>query len=345
MAVVERNVAQLTRAMDAWLAAAPGGQGGRIERIVAAEGGASSETWLLDVLIAGRAHPARWVLRIEPRGHQVYEDPSVERQFRMIRALYEHTALPVPPALAYEADEGIIGAPFFLMERVDGDAPPNSYHESGLFADAAPDRRAAMWEDSISLMAQLHRAPVERFAFLAFAPEAAENDGTAQELLRWDSYRRWAGLAPCPLLDRARQWLEDHRPGASPPGVAWGDARPCNILYRDGRAAGMLDWETASLGGAETDLGWWIAHYRMVSDVVGIARLDGLGSPDETIRAWEACAGRKAEAMEWHIAFATWRFALISERAIALAVAAGRYPADAGGDNNPAIRLLRELVS
>jgi aminoglycoside phosphotransferase (APT) family kinase protein len=339
-----RDIAELTRALEGWLADQPTIAGPvAIERIAPADGGVSSETWLIDAAGAER-QPLRWVLRIEPRGHQIYEDPSVERQFHMIRALTEHTDLPIPAALACEADEQLLGAPFFLMERAEGTTPPESYHAAGMFADAAPARREAMWRDSIALLAGLHRAPVEPFRFLAFAPERAGDDGLAQELLRWDSYLRWTRLPRSALFERARRWLEDHRPASSGIGVAWGDARPRNMLYLAGRPTAMLDWETASLGGAETDLGWWITYDRMVTDIAGIPRLDGLGSPEQTVALWEEYAGRKAVAMEWHLVFASYRFALISEQAIALLLAAGRCPPEAAGAGNPAVKLLAELV-
>src|SRR3546814_3642106 len=55
--------------------------------IVAAEGGASSETWLVDARVGEDRRLEKWVLRIEPRGHQVYQDPSVRRQYRVIETL------------------------------------------------------------------------------------------------------------------------------------------------------------------------------------------------------------------------------------------------------------------
>ncbi|HMO76863.1 MAG TPA: phosphotransferase family protein [Sphingopyxis sp.] len=310
---------------------------------VAAEGGASSETWLVNARVG--ADHRRWVLRIEPRGHQVYQDPSVARQYRVIETLAAEPGLPVPAPVALEADAALLGAPFFLMERAEGTAPPNDYHRRGLFADATPAAREAMWAEGIALMAQLHRLAPAPFAFLAAPGLAPESDGIAQELARWDAYRRWADIPQLPLYDRARLWLEDRRPAPVPSGFAWGDARPCNMLFAGQRCTALLDWETASLGGAESDLSWWLFYDRMVSEAEGIARLDGLPDAAATIALWEAEAGRKTQAMDWHLIFAGYRFALISERARNLAIKAGRLPADAWGEANPAVRLLRDLLN
>lgn len=310
--------------------------------IVAAEGGASSETWLVDARVG--TEDRRWVLRIEPRGHQVYQDPSVERQYRVIAALAAQPGLRVPAPVVFERDAELLGAPFFLMERAGGAAPPNDYHGQGLLARATPAGRAAMWAEGVALMARLHTLDPAPLAFLAAPGSAPDADGIAQELTRWDRYRDWADIPQLPLYDRARRWLDDHRPAPAAPGFAWGDARPCNMLFAGGRCTALLDWETASLGGAESDLGWWLFYDRLASEGDGIARLDGLPDAAATVALWEAAAGRKAQAMAWHLAFAGYRFALISERARALAIRAGRLPADAWGEANPAVRLLGALL-
>src|SRR3546814_18456970 len=83
----------------------------------------------------------------------------------------------------------------------------------------------------------------------------------------------------------------------------------------------------------------------MVSATADVPRLDGLPDAAATLALWEAAAGRRAEAMEWHLVFAGYRFALISERARALASAAGRLQSDAWGEANPAVRLLPDLLA
>jgi len=315
------------------------------DAIVAAEGGASSETWLVDARVGEDRRLEKWVLRIEPRGHQVYQDPSVRRQYRVIETLATRPDLPIPAPVAFEADPAPLGAPFFLMERAEGVAPPNDYHREGVLARAAPAEREAIWADGVALMARLHGLDPVPFAFLAAPGMAPATDGVAQELARWDAYRRWADTPQLPLYDRARRWIEDHRPACVTPGPAWGDARPCNMLFAKGRCTALLDWETASLGGGESDLGWWLFYDRMVSATADVPRLDGLPDAAATLALWEAAAGRRAEAMEWHLVFAGYRFALISERARALAIAAGRLPTDAWGEANPAVRLLRDLLT
>ncbi|MBV9842607.1 MAG: phosphotransferase family protein [Sphingomonadaceae bacterium] len=314
-----------------------------IRDVAVPKGGQSSETYLLELLIGDAGDTASWVLRVEPRDHQVYEDPSVERQFRMAETISAHSALPVPRPIRFEVDEAWIGAPFFVMERAAGETPPDAYHSEGVLFAASPAERERLWYDSVGLLARLNALDPALFGFLAYPP-AADHDGLTQELARWDSYRGWAHVPADPVLTRARRWLDDHRPAAATHGVAWGDARLGNILMDGGRCVGMLDWETASLGGAETDLGWWIFYDRLITEAAGVPRLEGIGDGPATIAAWESAAGRKAQAMDWHIVFAGYRFAMIVERASALARGEGKTVAQGQGGTNAATRLLETLI-
>ena len=251
--------------------------------------------------------------------------------------------VPVPQVHYFEPDPAILGAPFFVMERVEGAVPPEAHHSSGLLAEATPAARETMWLGAIEAMANIHTLDPAPFAFLERPDRGAT--GLDQELAAWDAYRRWAGIPSHPMIDRGRRWLDDHMPAKRPTGLAWGDARMGNIVFRDDRVAAILDWETVSLGGAETDLGWWLYYEQAITVGAGIPRLDGIGGRDETIAAWEHFAGRKAEAMEWHEVFAAWRFAMIYERAVLLNDAMGVAHDRRGGDANPAIMTLGRLMA
>src|SRR3546814_15445536 len=117
------------------------------------------------------------------------------------------------------------------------------------------------------------------------------------------------------------------------------------MLVAQGRCPALLAWEPASLGGGDGDLGWWLFYDRMVSATADVPRLDGLPDAAATLALWEAAAGRRAEAMEWHLVFAGYRFALISERARALALAAGPLTHGAWGDADPAVPPLTALIA
>jgi aminoglycoside phosphotransferase (APT) family kinase protein len=281
----------------------------------APEVGASSETWFISPLIreAGKTRQEHWVLRIEPTGRQIYKDPSVERQYRVMTLLHETGAVPTPSAFWYEADTTILGSPFFLMQRVEGETLPSQYHSQGLLARSSPEARAAMWLSAVENMAKIHRVEDPRFEFLA-RPELGPT-GLDQEIAYWFDYLQWTGAPVRPIQERTQRWLVDFAPATRSGGLAWGDARLGNIIFQDHACRAIIDWETASFGGAETDLGWWLFYDWHCSEGTGIPRLEGVGDREATLGAWEHFAGRKAQAMEWHEVFGTWRFSVIVDRA------------------------------
>jgi len=341
----QRDALTLQTVMRDWLSARmPDATHIDLPPVRAAEGGSSSETLFIDPIVTrgGETRQHHWVLRIQATGHQVYQDPSVERQFRVMEMVARQGGVPVPAVLWFEGDAGLLGAPFFVMDRVEGAVPHERYHSQGVLFDATPAERRAMWLSGIRAMAAIHAIDPAHAAFLG-RPELGPT-GLDQEIAAWDGYLSWADVPAHPVLVRARQWLTDHAPAHRPTGVAWGDARLGNMIFRDGQCVAVLDWETASLGGAETDLGWWLYYDWWITEGTGVQRLEGIGGREETIRAWEDAAGRHAEAMDWHEMFGTYRFAIISERAIALAVAAGAQLGVTGGDSNPAVARLRQLL-
>jgi aminoglycoside phosphotransferase (APT) family kinase protein len=296
--------------------------GARVELGTArqADGGGSSETYFLDAKVLGAecARHESWVLRVQASSHQIYQDPAVERQFRVMGRLRAAGAPPVPKVRWYEPDTSVIGAPFYLMDKVEGHVPSALYHSDPWLAALPPSRRNALWLSAIEAMAGVHYAPISDFGFLAFG--TAES-GLDQELGRWDSYAEWAGLSLRPTQARARDALGSDRPREEVAGVAWGDARLSNMIFLSDRCAAVIDFETASLGGAETDLGWWLFYDWMVSEGSGTPRLDGFGDRQDFLCTWESFAGRPARDMAWHELFATWRYSLVSDRARQLAAA------------------------
>jgi aminoglycoside phosphotransferase (APT) family kinase protein len=202
------------------------------------------------------------------------------------------------------------------MERVPGDFLPHDYHSAGLLTELAPAERQTLWLSALEAMARIHRVPVEPFQGLARPHLGAS--GLEQEIAFWDRYARWSGIQIYPVHERARRWLDDHMPETRLTGLAWGDARPCNMIFRDRACQAVIDWETVSLAGAETDLAWWLFWDWFITEGWGNPRLAGLGDRESTVKSWEHFVGRKAQDLEWHEVFATLRFSMIIQRSLEL---------------------------
>ena len=138
----------------------------------------------------------------------------------------------------------------------------------------------------------------------------------AQSLdLQLDYYERFLGWAaagtPQRILEAALRWLRDNRCSPARVTLCWGDSRLPNLIFRDDRVVGVLDWEMAFLGDPEADLGWWLFLDWHHSEGNGIPRLEGFPSREETVRRYEELTGWKVESLAYYEIMAAFRFGVI----------------------------------
>lgn len=221
----------------------------------------------------GRAHREPLVARIAPATSAVFPVYDLGRQFHVLRAL-AGTDVPVPEPLWLEEGPEPLGQPFFVMRQVQGRAAPDSpsYHAEGWLADAPAAEREAAWWDGIQVLSRIHGLDPDSLGlgFLAAIPEGI--GPPVQTLDYYRGYLEWAAPERCPpAVTEALAWLERNRP-APPvrPSLCWGDARLGNMLFRGGRCVAVLDWEMATLGDPESDLGWWLYFDRHHSEGCGL---------------------------------------------------------------------------
>jgi len=310
--------------------------------------GFSNETLILDLGwtdASGAKQRDALVVRLAPTSYQVFLDSDFELQYRLLEVLDRHTEVPVPPMLWFEPDEAVLGAPFFVMRKVRGLAAPDhpSYNVSGWLADASPAQRHQAWQNAVCALAQVHRVPTELVQFLG-KPDLGDT-GLDQVL---ESVRRafvWAAQGGSYRVgESALAWLESNMPAHRPTGLSWGDARIGNILFSDGNVSAIVDWEMASLGGHEMDLGWWLFLDEFHSLLV--PRLEGLGSRAETIALWEAGTNERAQHLEWYEILAGVRLAIVMMRIAQLSYTHGvdRSQVEDSAQNNPVVHLLAQKL-
>jgi len=233
-------------------------------------------------------------------------------QFDLLRVLDRENLVTVPSVLWYEGDTGLLGQPFFVMERMFGRVPVSNpvYNATGWLYDATPVERRHLWESAVSELARIHRVPTSTVSFLG-DPDVELGD-LAQLWADDIATLNWsAGTEPHPVLDEIRQWLEVNMPVDVSPGLAWGDARIGNMMFGSNfEVVAVMDWEQASLGGALTDLGWWLFFDEFHSTTSGLKRLDGLGDRPETIALWEELTGQHARDLLWYEVLAGFRLTM-----------------------------------
>jgi len=277
--------------------------------------GMSSDTLLVDAVWAGSAH--RLVVRRAPDADDVPVFPAYDltRQFRIIRAVAEHTDVPVPTTLWNEPDPAPLGTPFFVMERVDGVVPPDvmpyDFGDSWLFAASEGEQRL-LQDSTVDVLARLHAMPYQDYL------EHPEPGATP--LRRHVAHTRaWygfvaAGGARSPLIERAFAWLDEHWPDEPEPVVLWGDARIGNVLYQDFRPAAVLDWEMAAVGPRELDLAWIVYAHRNFEDIAHAFDLPGMPDflrRDDVVARYVEAAGYRPRDLDFYETYSALQFAIV----------------------------------
>lgn len=192
------------------------------------------------------------ILRLGPQ-YGLFAPYSALPQFAALKAL-EHSGVPLPKVYWWSDDESILGAPFFVCERVSGSAPVPwvSGHDSGF----EEGWRTSIGAQFVSALAAQHRCEWQgRPGFEAFADMTVQNAALKQIEFWEQAHARWA-LKPYPMLRWAILWLRQNMPVAPRVSLIHGDFRLGNFLEQDGRITAVLDWELVHPGDPHEDLGW-----------------------------------------------------------------------------------------
>jgi aminoglycoside phosphotransferase (APT) family kinase protein len=311
-----RDLDEVGRLLTGWLAdRIPGATGLRLSGLTYPRGsGQSAETILFDAhWREGRTeHTRGLVVRIKPSEFRLFRDDVFVEEFRLMRALSEHSAVPVARVLWLEESPAVLGSPFFVMEKLPGRVAVSvpSYLEQGWVAELTAQRRAVLWENCVRTLAALPSVPLSAVPFLV----PADGDGFAAEWSRWAGFLDELGT-PARPLSRHREvlaLLAESMPSHRPEGIVWGDARIGNMLIaQDLRVVALMDWEQPSAGGALQDLGWWLINQRGKSLPLGGRLLPGMLDRADTVALWEQVTGIRAEAIDWYEAFAAYKMACL----------------------------------
>lgn len=311
--------------------------------------GFSSETMLVDATWNedGRACEGRWVVRSRPTEHPVFPEYDLHSQYRCMQIVAAVSDVPVPKVRWWEPDESVIGEPFYVMDRVDGEAPSDSppYTVTGFLAEASPDQQRALFEKEIAILARLH-AIDWRAAGLDFLDKKEFGPpGFDQQLAYYRHFLAWAAEGrPQPCVEAAFDYLERNRPaGADAVVLNWGDARPSNIMVRDFEPVAVLDWEMATLGPPEVDVAWFLYLNRFLSEGVGAPALPGFPGADETSKLYRSLGGRALGDLHYYQVWAGLRFSVIFIRIIQRMEKQGALVAGWTEQNNICTQFLAKV--
>lgn len=347
----QRDPDEVAAVLTRWLATkSPAGRGLEVFDVQApASNGFSNETILCRTRAADGAE-SRLVVRVAPTKHLLFMDADFSTQYRVMKALADGgSAVPLPPLGDYEEDPQYLGVPFFTMQHVEGRVPSDNipYTMEGWVIEATPDEQATMWWSGLDALAAVHRTDWRALGLEWLGMAGRGKPGIEQQMSYYRDFLDWAakGLR-VPVLESTWRWMVDRKPAEEGEVVlSWGDSRLGNIIWDDFRAAAVLDWEMASLGQPEMDLGWYLYFNRQFADPLGVPRPPGFGSHEETIGRYEELLGRPMKDVFFYEVFSGFRFAVIMLRLADLLVGSNIMEQESDmGTNNIATQLLTTML-
>jgi aminoglycoside phosphotransferase (APT) family kinase protein len=206
----------------------------------------------------GRAMRRGFCLRKDPGSGLLRELSSLREQFRVIKAL-EATSAPTPKAYWYEEDPSMLGGPFFVMEKVEGEVP-NPWSRAGkqFYADAA--KRGKLPRSFVEALASLHNLDW-RGAGLDFIGVPGDGkDFALREIAKWESLIAQSIRKPEPVLIELLMWLKANAPETRRLAFVHGAYRTGNLIIKDDAIAAIIDWELQVIGDPMYDVAYVLSN-------------------------------------------------------------------------------------
>ncbi|HKV85279.1 MAG TPA: phosphotransferase family protein [Ktedonobacterales bacterium] len=303
----------------------------QIQRI---RGGHSNETFFITRGVE------EWVLRRPPRGPLLPTAHDVAREYRVLQAL-TRTNVPAPRPTLLCDDTSVIGAPFYLMERLHGEVIRTTL--PGPFERDIAARRG-LGIELVDRLADLHAVDWQTVGLADFAKPTGYLE---RQLRRWTGQLDASRARPLPDLDAVTEWLQSHMPDSGPATIVHGDYRMDNVMYASeapARVIGVFDWEMATLGDPLADLGYLLSFWHEPGDpnpgfqdaAWAITTQPGFPRRAELVARYAERSGRRMDHVAFYVALAIWKLAILLE---------GSYSRHlAGTTDDPFFALLGEGV-
>jgi aminoglycoside phosphotransferase (APT) family kinase protein len=250
-----------------------------------------------------------WIVRRPPLGHVLATAHDMAREHRVITALHP-TDVPVPATYALCEDPDVIGAPFFVMEKVTG----TPYRLASQLEPLGPERTGALAARMVDTLAALHRVGPADVGLSDFGrPEGF----LARQVRRWKKQLDASRSRDLAGADELHHLLEANLPVEGAPAVVHGDFRLDNLLVDDDdHVAAVVDWEMATIGDPLTDVALLLVYQRMSELDTGYAIADASTAPgfptsEEMLNRYAGQSRRDLSAMGFYLGLAYFKLAVI----------------------------------
>jgi len=271
-------------------------------------GGHSNLTYLL--IIGGR----EYVLRRAPMGPVAPKAHDMVREYRVLHAVHPHFR-PAPEVYLVCEDPGVIGAPFFLMQRRRGivlrtQVPPE--------VAAHQNYQNSISRAFVDCLVELHSVDVEKHGLISLGkPEGF----VARQVKGWSERWERARTTPSPEMDQMMVWLAQSVPPSGPPTLVHNDFKLDNVMLDSttpDRIEAVLDWEMTTVGDPLCDLGltlcYWCSTLVPGTSLEAITTGPGWYSRDEFVSRYAEKTGRDVSALPWHEVFGVFKLAVILQQ-------------------------------
>ncbi len=275
-------------------------------------GGFSNLTYLV------KAGDYEMVLRRPPFGKKAKTAHDMSREYNILKALKPQFPC-APEVLLYSEDESVMGAPFYVMERIKGVILRKTVPEE---IKLSPDKARQLCENLVSLHCSLHKVD--------YAAAGLENFGKPEGYIfrqvdGWSRRYIAAQTPDAPDFEKVMQWLHDKIQNDSPwPGVIHGDYKFDNVVLNQENPLeiiGVLDWEMATIGDPLMDLGSSLAYWVDRDDPENLQMIkqlctteDGMLTRNEIIKLYGEMSGISVENFDFYFCFGLFRLAVIAQQ-------------------------------
>ncbi|AWB91660.1 phosphotransferase family protein [Aeromicrobium chenweiae] len=254
-----------------------------------------------------------YVVRRPPLGHVLATAHDMAREYRVMAALAP-TDVPVPRMVALCEDVEVIGAPFYVMERVDG----TPYARASQLEELGEQRTREITGRMVDTLVALHSVDHREVGLGEFG----RPDGyIGRQVSRWKKQLAASTSRELPGMDELVAYLDANVPESGDGTIVHGDFRLDNLLVDDAdQVTAVLDWEMSTLGDPLSDVALMLAYQQLGETVPAGAAVvtdaplaPGYLGRDEIIERYAAGSGRDVSDIGFHLSLAFFKLAVILE--------------------------------
>ena len=279
----------------------------------------------------------RWALRRPPLGKTLGSAHDMGREQKVVSAL-AGTEVPVAPIAGFCEDDSVNGAPFYVMEFVEGPILRTQAEAEEHFDEGA---RRAIGDRVADTLVDIHAVDVEA---AGLGDLGKREDYVARQLHRWQKQWQGSKTRELPVVDEVHDRLVARIPEQGPATIVHGDYRLDNMILTDsGEVAAVVDWELCTLGDPLADVGMLYVYWAQPGDQLTALMqpptlAGGFQTREELTQRYAERSGRDLGALDFYVALASWKLAIILEGVYS------RYAAGGYGETDEAFQEFADSV-